>query len=303
MSWTIEPAGENARAAFDLALSMLSAADRAAAVDRAMRLLARGDLTPGGIWIAREGARVVGAMVGMTAAGGAGLVWPPQALDRPDRTEIEDALIHATIRWLRHAGVRLSQVLLRDEELCHGRPLLRHGFNQTTELLFLRHWLDATHVSRTVGSQLEFMPWLNCERSVFERSLLATYHGSLDCPELDGIRTVQQIIEGHQAQGRFDPDYWWLVTRHGQPAGVLLLNGVLDEPAWEIVYLGLVPVFRGHAMGAELVEHALEEAKLTRARFVDVTVDVRNVPARKLYAAKAFGLVERRHVLLRVERD
>lgn len=301
MSWIVEPAGAHVRDAFALVLRMLPATERAAAVDRAMGLLERGELRRDGVWIARQSEQVIGAVVAMPLAGGAGLLWPPQAADGMDAAAIEDAVTTAALGWLRQQGTRMCQVLLRDEERDLGLPLLRHGFVRTTELVFLRCWLDGMVVGTPDDAAVEWTSWQDCSAEVFQRTLIDTYQDSLDCPELDGVRTIDEIIAGHQAQGRFDPDYWWLMRWHGEAAGVLLLNGIVDEPAWEIVYLGLCPRFRGIGMGQTLVAKALEEARLTRARFVDVTVDVRNAPARNLYRHNGFVMVDKRDVFLRIE--
>ena len=66
-------------------------------------------------------------------------------------------------------------------------------------------------------------------------------------PEREGVRSGDDIIEGHRATGRFVPDRWRLGQVEGEPeaAVVLLLSDIPDRDVWEVVYLGLTPSARG----------------------------------------------------------
>ena len=44
----------------------------------------------------------------------------------------------------------------------------------------------------------------------FRRILQATYNGSLDMPELEGARSLDDIIESHKSANRFVSDRWRL---------------------------------------------------------------------------------------------
>ena len=98
----------------------------------------------------------------------------------------------------------------------------------------------------------------------FRDVLQATYVGSLDMPELEATRGLEDILTGHRAAGLFRPDRWRLGRLPGEPeaAAVLLLTEVPGRDAWEVIYLGLTPAARGRGLGRAVIRHALE---LTRA--------------------------------------
>src|SRR5205823_13675300 len=111
---------------------------------------------------------------------------------------------------------------------------------------------------------------------VFQETLLRSYEGSQDCPELNGVRTAEEIITGHKAQGEFDPRRWWLVSLARRPAGVLLVTKVFDEPAWDLSYVGIVAEARRRGLARALTQLALWQARTAGATQLTLAVDVRN---------------------------
>ena len=73
----------------------------------------------------------------------------------------------------------------------------------------------------------------------FARTISLSYEASLDCPSLNGRRSVEDIIAGHKSAGEFDPKLWFLLRENGHAVGVLLLNRAPRTDALELVYLGL----------------------------------------------------------------
>ena len=135
--------------------------------------------------------------------------------------------------------------------------------------------------------------------SEFREVLQATYLGSLDMPELEGIRSLDDILASHRAGGRFDPGRWQLGYLSGEPAAsaILLLSELPDHMAWEVAYLGLVPAARGRGIGRAALAHAVESARAHTAR-LELAVDGRNYPAHRLYSAAGFTPFDRRSVHL-----
>ncbi len=131
-------------------------------------------------------------------------------------------------------------------------------------------------------------------------TLQRTYEGTLDCPEVNGARTIDEVIAGHQAQGRFDPDRWWLALRDGQPVGVMLLSELAESNDWEVAYMGLVPEARRQGLGRQLLLQALHAARAAGVRSVTLSVDGRNHPAWQLYVGTGFVPYDRREVYLAV---
>jgi GNAT superfamily N-acetyltransferase len=141
---------------------------------------------------------------------------------------------------------------------------------------------------------LEWLPFDDRTRPEFARTILASYQDSLDCPELTGIRPIDDILAAHQAAGRFDPALWELALVDGEPSGCLLLAQHVHTPLVEVVYTGVVPAWRRRGVGGWLLRRAVEQGRAVRARRLSVVVDSRNAPAKRLYQRFAFTPVTHR---------
>jgi ribosomal protein S18 acetylase RimI-like enzyme len=301
MALLIRPAGPDEwPEALRLLFQHLPPGDRDSRVAEALRLLRGAEFDPAGLLLARRGRDLAGAVICATMAGAGGMVWPPQAVLGPDASEVEDELLRAATAWLRGQGTKLAQTLLAPQESALAGPLERGGFCRVTTLWFFRRELSSLWPLPAVPRRLSFQTYAEADRDVFHRALLRTYEGTLDCPEINGVRDVHEIVVGHQAQGAFDPGRWWLAWKEGRPAGVLLLNDLKDVPAWDLSYLGVIPDARRRGVGRELACKALEQARAHGALQLTLSVDVRNRPAWQLYTSLGFRQVEPRDVYLAV---
>lgn len=293
----IGPVASSAQtAALRVLFQNLQAGEREQAVLAAQHLLATGELQSDGVIVARRKDRVLGAMLAALAPGAVGLVWPPQAVDGDQA--VEDALVAEVRAWLRTQGVRTAQALLRPEESqADGEKLARNGYPQITTLWFMRHSLRLAAADLLEPVGLTFEPY-QTRRTLFEETLLATYRGTLDCPELNGVRPLEDVLAGHRAQGRFDPARWWLACEGDDPAGVLLTNASFEGDSWELVYMGVTPGHRRRGLGRQLVRKALFEALCAGASELTLSVDERNSFARRLYESVGFEAFDRRDVFL-----
>jgi ribosomal protein S18 acetylase RimI-like enzyme len=288
--------------AFRLMFHQLPATDREARVVHALFLVERGELLREGVLVARSGRRLLGALVCVPLPGASGLVWPPQTADGKAAQAIEDALTQSACAWLRRRGTKLAQVLLPPDETSLAKPLLRNGFQHVTRLHCLHHDLqnlDAT-TPASRQPQLTFLPHRDGARQRFQQTLLRTYHDTLDCPELNGVRDVAEIIAGHEGQGHHDPERWWLAEEAGQPVGVLLTADVPELGGWDLSYVGVVPEARGRGVGCCLTRKALVEARAAGESRLTLAVDTRNRPARLLYERLGFEATEEREVYLAI---
>ena len=278
--------------AFRLLFRHLDPAELDDRVTRAIDLIAGGGLDAGGLLVL-PGLR--GAMLCQTVHGAGGLVWPPAVV--ADDPAGEAALVAAAVDWLRGHGARLAQCLLPDDEFSLAGSLLRNGFDHTTGLLFLRHDLSPTAAWLGGNDRLAFATY-EADREAFHAALWASYEGTLDCPEVNGLRTIDEAIAGHQAQGRYDPATWWLAWLDGEPVGVLLL--VEAEPRqWEIAYVGVVPSARRRGVAVGLMYQALCHLRQADAEGLMLSVDDRNAPARRLYQRLGFEAYDHREVVMK----
>jgi ribosomal protein S18 acetylase RimI-like enzyme len=259
----------------------------------ALRALERGDLAPEGVLVARAPAGLCGVLVCLPLRGATGLLWPPVA----DTPALEGALIDHALDLLRSRGARVAQALLSAEEVPYASPLLRRGFRHVTVLEYLRRPLDPAPVDDP-PERLTYDAYDAGAADLFHETLLRTYEGTLDCPELNPVRDVRDIIAGHQAQGRYDPQRWWLARETGRPAAVLLLNEIPEWRSLDVAYLGVVPEARGRGHGHELTRRALRAARAAGALMATLAVDRRNAPARRLYARHGFEPFDERAVFL-----
>lgn len=194
-------APEQRPAAFDLALGHLPDGVRATRVLNALALLKEGAIQPEGILVANNAAGLQGVIICVLLPGACGLCWLPKTA-RPDPA-LEDRLVQAALAWLRSRGARLGQAILGPLDVPFAGSLLRSGFQRVTQLHFFEHPLKM--LPPILVPRLRYLPYSDAVREPFEATLLRTYEGTLDCPELNNTRTIAQILAGHRGQGDFHP--------------------------------------------------------------------------------------------------
>lgn len=280
--------------AFQMFFHTLPTPERARRVAAALDLVCSGELDPAGIFVAYLAGGPCGVLVCQLTPGAAALLWPPVVRAVAGR-DAEDELVRQACGWLSHEGARLIHAVLTEDEAARAGALLRHGFQHLTRLILLRHDLRTWPAPHT---RLRYEAYDSCDRTLFQATLLRTYVGTRDCPELNHVRTPEEVLAGHQAAGRHDPARWWLAWDGTEPAAVLLLADMPALGGWDLSYLGVVPECRRHGLGRELTAKALAEARAAGAPHLTLAVDERNAPARALYAALGFAAYDQREVYL-----
>jgi len=297
----IEPARRHELpAALRLAFQYLSADDQDARVANALRLVRARELDPAGVLVARAGEQLLGAMMSMPVPGASGLVWPPQVTPGQGRGPIEEQLVQAATRGLSRRGAKLAQSLLAPRDVPLADPLERNGFVHTTSLWYMRHDLHLSAALLLPEDRLTYLSYAVGDPGVFHRTLLRTYEHSLDCPEVNGVRDIGEIIAGHRSQGCHDPDRWWLAQDGGNPVGVLLMTETPDLQGWDLSYLGVVPEARRRGIGLQLARKAIIETRAAEAAQLTLSVDARNGPAWDLYRRLGFEPFDQREVYLAI---
>jgi ribosomal protein S18 acetylase RimI-like enzyme len=294
--FTIETAyPEEREAALRLVFHHLAEAERDVRVANALHLVSTGELEPAGILVVREVEQLQAALVILPLPGAGGLIWPPHVREGPQRDAMENQLVQTALAWLRSKGAKLVQAVLVAEEVPLAAPLLRNGFKYVTQLRYLRHDLPGPV---SPSANITVQTYDHAKRSLFQEVLLRTYEGTLDCPELNNVRTIEEILMGHKAQGVFKPEHWWLAFDGREPVGVLLTNSNPEARSWDIGYVGVVPEAHGQGWGRRLTQLALTEAQAAGVMHVTVAVDARNQPAWNLYTAMGFEPTAERAVYL-----
>jgi ribosomal protein S18 acetylase RimI-like enzyme len=290
--------------AFRLLGQHLPTAERDQRVANALSLVQQGELTCDNVAVVPGPHELLGALVFVPLAGAAGLLWPPQTVLGTAPDALEDALIQYGLARLRQGGAKLVESLLVASDVFLAPSLERNGFIHITALQYLQHDLapaaepETASLPAAAAMSLSYQAYSDGDRDLFHQTLLRTYEDTLDCPELNGVRTLDEIVAGHRAQGRYDPRRWWLALAADQPAGVLILADVPELQGWDLSYVGVVPEARGRGLGSALIGKALAEARVARARQLTLAVDIRNGPARRLYNRLGFQPFDQREVFL-----
>jgi ribosomal protein S18 acetylase RimI-like enzyme len=212
---------------------------------------------------------------------------------------LEDTLIQHAGDWLRTRGAKLGQALLAASETQLAVPLERNGFRHVTTLWYMRLSVDQP-ISAAAKQRLTFRVYDRDDPALFAATLLSTYEGTRDCPEVNGVRSLHEILEGHAADAGPNLEHWWLALDGEKPAGVLLVTEAAEWQAWEVAYLGVVPEMRGRGLGRELMQKVLVEAQVAECDQLTLCVDVRNAPAIRIYQQLGFERYDEREVYLAV---
>ncbi len=303
---------ENAElwSAFCLLFQQSAREERERAADGALGLIARGELSRDNVLVTHLGGSITGVTVFANNPGGAGQIWPPQVAPGFPRLALEDALRGEAVRRLRQRGAGFIQALLAAEDLPSAPCLERGGFRRLSALVTLAHQLSAANANedascprfgtrrKALCPRLDYQALPKAGDELFREILCTTYGNTLDFPELNGIRTVDESMEAHRQHGVFHPEHWLVAFDQGAAVGVMILAEMPDRGEWELSYLGVVPAARGRGIGRQLVSEALRRAVQLQSSQLTVAVDARNRPASNLYAGMGFQPLEEHLVYL-----
>lgn len=220
--------------------------------------------------------------------------------------EYGDAIV-ALLRSLREVhpqwNLRILQSLIMANAHAAGRALGQAEWSFLAELLFM-HATVGRAEDVTLPARASWIAYNEHTHDAFLATIETTYQDSADCPQLGGVRDIRDVLVSHKSIGRFDPQYWQLLYIDGTAAGCVLLNPLIEidpdrhqaVPAttMELVYMGVVPAYRGRKIGSLLVGHALHMARQGGFGRVQLAVDNSNTVACRMYASAGFSVYDRR---------
>jgi GNAT superfamily N-acetyltransferase len=245
-----------------------------------------------------RGDQLVGAAWTQWQPGRSAMVHGPQLCDgEPPSTA--KLLASALTELTSDRDIRIAQALHEADDRIAAESLLAVGFEHAAELQYM--FCDTRAISTQLPqSLLTFEPYSPALHERFSQTVAQTYRHSLDCPRVDGVRTIDDALASYQATGVFNPSNWLLVSHAAVDVGCLLLAEHPESHQSELVYMGVVPQARGKGWGLEIVRYAAWLAKgACRARLA-LAVDADNWPAIATYSAAGFITWDRRHAFLRV---
>lgn len=304
---SIQPAtGARLQSALEILFSSLSAEARSKRLAEVHREIAEGDFDPRFLLLAESDSRPVGVQLTVVRDDDVGIVWPPVVVTESNglsSAEIEDGLLREAVRCLETTNAWIGQSLLESDQTREHAALQRNGFTRLTELCFFERLLSDTsdRRQRETSILLSYEPFRRTRnRLAFVNVLEATYRGTLDCPEFNGVRDGRQSLKNHEAAGVFSPDMWRLYRRDEVDVGVLLLVERPDQHAWEVLYLGVVESARRCGIGRAMLLDAIDAARDADAERLLIVADARNRPAVTLYESLGFRAIATRVAFVRL---
>lgn len=246
---------------------------------------------------ARE-ARVVYAICPVPLPGKILMLLSGTPADQSQR-EAADVLLHQIVSDYSASAYALMQVLVDPEDTAQIALYRTAGFTPLAELVYLEcHARKLHHKLPEGGWQL--LTYTPERHPLFAQAILASYEQTLDCPELNNLRSIDDVIVGHKAAGEFDPQNWFVLLYENHPAGVLILSRVPASDALELTYIGLARFARGRGIASELMKLAISRAAELSCRRLTTAVDSRNTPAMTMYVRAGMQRAGVRLALLRV---
>lgn len=208
----------------------------------------------------------------------------------------------------RRGEVAIAQALPEPRDAWALSACAASGFTRVGTLIYLRRPLgsdtgllksDAPAPSGLSIRPLGEVPIEDRDRLMID-VLEQSYQGTLDCPELCGLRETKDILASHQATGEFDPSTWWIVFEGSTARGCVLLTRCPEQHSLELVYLGLSPHLRGKGAARWAMSQGVRASRKHASGWsLTCAVDERNTPARALYRSMGFEPFGERVALVR----
>ncbi len=253
--------------------------------------------------LAMRDQRIIGACLWVPTPGRTALFYAPQTAPRDTITYAAQVqcIRRATV-GAHTAGMALGQVILTADAQAMAGLYRQADFSDLATLLYMRRSRPLFQPTFELPPEYHLVTYTPQRRREFAQSIEASYHQTLDCPSLSGLRPMDDVINGHQAGG-FDPELWYLLKRNDENIGVLLMAHRWESATLELVYLGLTMGSRRMGLGAQLMELVLLTAMRVQAASVMLAVDRDNTPAVHLYRKLRFGQTAQRMVLIHTLQD
>jgi ribosomal protein S18 acetylase RimI-like enzyme len=265
-----------------------------------MKYTAQRGINLGDIWISETGGRVVWAALPVISPGRTVLFFGTSAvLVGADPTPMELGL-EAICQHYAQLKLQMVQVLLDPADEATIAIYGGHKFARIAELIYLQRNVRRTPPPMPLPEEFQQLNYSEKTHSAFAAAVLASYQQSLDCPALNGLRDIEDILAGHKGAGLFDPQDWFLILRNGAPIAVLMLSQTHQADGMELVYLGIAPKARGSGIGNYLMQLALARVYERKLHKLTLAVDSRNEPALKLYHRHGLQQIAMKTAMMRM---
>jgi GNAT superfamily N-acetyltransferase len=286
------------RSALDFYFQRETVADRKLLVQEKLDAHRDGVVSLEHMLVAHRAGRTLGVMLVQRQPDNSAFFWLPVVADSPDAETAASGLVRAACHSAERNGVSSAQVILPPEELHGTELLLAFKFSQLAEISYLQRSLDDP--IPPLEGKCSIVPFEeNVNRDRFARLLESTFEGTLDCPSLASAPDGSEALVSHQFAGIYTPERWMLFEVDGDDVGLLLINDHPEQSAWEIVYMGVSPRFRGRGYGRTIVVEGLRNMADCGRDSVLLAVDRNNHFASDIYEEMGFFPIANRTVFLR----
>ncbi|MBN2581232.1 MAG: GNAT family N-acetyltransferase [Pirellulales bacterium] len=245
----------------------------------------------------RDG-RLVGAGIAQVQPGRILQVWLPRLVaDQSPETAL--GILEALLEPYHGSDIVLAQVMLESTSPQEEELLRQGSFDHLADLLYMV-CPESVYPEIVPISPLQFDSYDSADSARFARLVESTYCDTQDCPRLNDVRRIEDVLAGYRATGVFDPRRWYRIRQRDEEIGCLLLA---DHPAYgnmELVYMGVVPSARGRGRGLHIARFAQWQARQADRTRLVLAVDEANQPALQVYAAAGFQPWDRRRVYFRI---
>ena len=154
--------------------------------------------------------------------------------------------------------------------------------------------IPATKLPPKSSDPLRFEPYRKLPFHQWCSLIRDAYRESLDVPEIEGVRSIEQTLEGYAVNQPSNTDAWFAISINQSLAGCLILS-IPSRRQAEITYLGLHPQVRSKGYGFEIMRFALQWMSEQNIEIASLSVDCRNTPAIQLYQRFDFNPTEAYH--------
>lgn len=194
------------------------------------------------------------------------------------------------------AGMKMIQGVFDVDEAILQRIYRTAGYDQLAVLQFMEHsprWA-IPDMNLPAGYHLE--TYRSSTHELFKEAIGASYEQTLDCPKMSGLRSLDDVIIGHQHVGAFDPELWFVLVHESRGIGVLLLTLNPALKSLDVTYLGLALSCRRLRLGLFFMSQIKKMMQYTGTTTSLLAVDEANTPALTLYRKAGYRPTQRREV-------
>ena len=269
------------------AIQMLLAGDDgpadASQVADFLGILAKRNIAISDLWVVEDHGKLLWSALPMPSAGRTLLLLgSPTRFAGRNQAAVSDCIRAMCVHYTRR-DLHLAQTLLDPGDTLAIEAYTRAGFRRMAELIYLQRTIRRPTPPEPLPAGWSLETYTEANHADFAEALLRSYEDSLDCPLLNGVRPIEDVITGHRATGEFDPADWLLLRHGNDPVGVLLMSRTSTRDGMEIVYLGVAPAARGKGFGDRLMQIATTRVAARKLNRLSLAVDTGNVPALSLY--------------------